>query len=84
MTELKNDLVLAIKDPSVLLYSDEFIVIIADIYPKSKYHFLVMPKENIRDITCLKPYHVPKLIYMEHKGLEFVMQATGLSAKNIQ
>lgn len=79
-----NDLVVAINDPAVCLYSDEFLVIIADEFPKSLHHYLVMPKEDIQDVNSLDVHHVPKLIYMELKGLEFVMRKTGLPAQSFQ
>lgn len=80
--DAKNNLILAMYDPNLELYSDEFIAIIADLYPKSRYHYLVLPKENIQDVRALLALHIPKLIYMELKGLEYVMRKTGLSADN--
>lgn len=80
MTELKNDLLVAMGNPDAVLYSDEFLVIIADKYPKSKYHYLVMPKENIHEIRSLKKHHIPKIIYMQLKGIEFAMQQTNLTS----
>lgn len=81
---LKNDLVLALNNPAVRLHEDEFLVIIADLYPKSKHHYLVMPLEDIPEVNRLKVHHIPKLIYMELKGLEYVVSKTGLSAQNFQ
>lgn len=71
------------KNKANLLYSDEFIVIIADAFPKSIYHYLVLPKEDIPEVRSLNEFHIPKLIYMELKGLEHVMRITGLTAKNL-
>lgn len=84
-SELNNDdLILAMRDPNSVLYQDEFIVIIADKYPKSQHHYLVLPLEDVADVRDLKQRHVPKLVYMELKGLEYVMAATGLSIDNFQ
>lgn len=82
--DARNNLILAMNNPSNVLYSDEFVVIIADQYPKSKHHYLVMPKEDLLDVRSLKKHHIPKLIYMELKGLEYVMHTTGLSAQDLQ
>jgi len=81
---LSNDLIEAIKKPHLVLYSDEFVVIIADKYPKSKHHYLVMPKEDVRTLCDLTEHHIPKLIYMELKGLEYVIRITGLAACDLQ
>lgn len=82
--EARNNLILAMNDPSNVLYSDDFVVIIADQFPKSKHHYLVMPKEDLLDVRSLKKDHIPKLIYMEFKGLEYVMYRTGLMAQDLQ
>lgn len=80
MADLSNDLIVAMNDPGRALYSDEFVVIIADKYPKSEFHYLVMPRENIPDVRSLKKQHIPKLIYMELKGLEFAIVSSALQA----
>lgn len=80
--DAKNNLILAMYDPTVVLYTDEFVSIIADLYPKSEHHYLVMPKEDIQDSRGLKALHIPKLIYMELKGLEYAMRKTGLPAQS--
>ncbi|VVC46248.1 Hypothetical protein CINCED_3A008030 [Cinara cedri] len=81
---LKNDLIVAMDNKSVRLYEDEFMVIIADVFPKSKHHYLVLPKEHIQEVNSLKTHHIPKLIYMELKGLEFVVYRTMLPARCFQ
>lgn len=81
--EARNNLILAMNDPSNILYSDEFVVIIADQYRKSEHHYLVMPKEDLLDVRSLKAHHIPKLIYMELKGLEYVMHTSGLFAQDL-
>ena len=35
-------------------FQDDSVVIIKDIKPASKYHFLVIPKKHIPDAKCLK------------------------------
>jgi len=81
--EARNNLILSMNDPSNILYSDEFVVIVADQYPKSEHHYLVMPKEDLFDVRSLKEHHISKLIYMELKGLEYVMRTTGLFAQDL-
>lgn len=81
---IKNNLILAMNNHENILYSDDKIAIIADLYPKSIHHYLVLPKENIQDVRSLKPHHIPCLIYMELKGLEFVMQKTGMASHCFQ
>lgn len=43
----------AMKDPSLQVISNDIAVVIKDKYPKAKYHYLILPWENIPDI-----YHV--------------------------
>lgn len=81
---LNNNLILAMNDPACVLHSDQFIVIIADKYPKAEHHYLVMPREDIGNVRNLKERHVPKLVYMELKGLEFAVHASGLPVQNFQ
>ncbi|XP_050522978.1 aprataxin isoform X2 [Daktulosphaira vitifoliae] len=71
-------------NPVNILYSDDIVTIIADLYPKSIHHYLVLPKENIQDVKSLKPHHIPCLIYMELKGLEFVIKKTGMASHYFQ
>lgn len=81
---LKDDLIRAMNDPYKVLYKDEFVGIIADAFPKSRHHYLVMPLEDIHDLSDLGEHHIPKLIYMELKGLEFVMRTTGVPHQYLQ
>lgn len=79
-SELRNDLVVAMDNDKNVLYQDPFIVIIWDKYPKSKFHFLVLPREDIPDVRSIKKHHSPKLVYMELKGLEI---ASMFSNRNV-
>lgn len=60
------------RDPKYIVYSDPKIVIIKDVYPKAKHHYLVIPEEDISSIRDVKPKHVRLLQYMEQKAKEFV------------
>lgn len=39
-----------LKDSSNWIISNDVAVVIEDKYPKAKFHYLVLPRENIRDI----------------------------------
>lgn len=39
-----------IKDPSNWIISNDEIVVIADKFPKARFHFLVLPRQDIPDI----------------------------------
>lgn len=47
-------LVNLLKDPSNWIISSEDAVVIADKFPKAKFHFLVLPKQNIPTIFEVK------------------------------
>lgn len=40
----------AMKMPSLLIISNDIAVVIKDRYPKAKYHFLVLPHEDIDNL----------------------------------
>lgn len=63
----------SMRDPALIVYADDRIVIIKDKYPKARHHFLVLPKdlENVADLKALRgPRHVDLLKYMQCKGEE--------------
>ena len=41
------------KDPNMVVNEDDKTVIIKDAYPKAKYHFLVLPRDNISSLRAL-------------------------------
>lgn len=55
-------------DPELRVDSDDKCVIIKDKYPKARYHFLILPKENIPNLKSLKPDHVLLLKHIHEKG----------------
>lgn len=65
-------LVKSMDDPSLRVYADDKLVIIKDKYPKSEYHYLVLPKENISGIRSLNESHLPLLKYMESTARSFL------------
>lgn len=82
--EPRNNLILAMYDPSKVLYSDEFLVIIADQFPKSHHHYLVISKKDLLDVRSLRAQHIHMLIYMEFTGLEYVKGRTGLMVQDLK
>ncbi|KAK3095330.1 hypothetical protein FSP39_013308 [Pinctada imbricata] len=76
----KNGLKTSMEDPELVVYKDDKITVIKDKYPKArncvyiyiqaKYHFLVMPKENIPNLKSLTGSHIDLLKYMQRKGKE--------------
>lgn len=50
MSEAPLALLADMKDPLLHVMSNETLVVIEDKFPKAKFHFLVLPKENIRSI----------------------------------
>ncbi|XP_067124080.1 aprataxin [Centruroides vittatus] len=59
------------KDPDKIIESDDRIVIIKDSYPKANYHFLVLPKEDIKNLNEVTKDHLDLLKHMDKKGREF-------------
>lgn len=60
------------KDPNFVVYSDQKIVIIKDMYPKAKYHFLIICNEDIPSVRSVNPKHLNLLKYMDQKAKEYV------------
>lgn len=65
-------LVDSMNDPELQIKSDDLVVVIKDKFPKAKFHYLVLPKENINDLKKLKSEHVELLQHMEEMGREVV------------
>lgn len=72
-----HSLVTYMKDPEAIVKKADGIVVIKDMYPKAKIHYLVLPEDNINDIYKLDSSHLNLLekfgeIYeelkAEHKG----------------
>ncbi|XP_061178460.1 aprataxin-like [Saccostrea echinata] len=66
----KTGLLSSMHDPELQVYKDDKLIIIKDKYPKAKYHFLVMPKENIPNLKSLKKENIDLLKHMHEKGKE--------------
>ncbi|XP_037775210.1 aprataxin-like [Penaeus monodon] len=58
-------LLASMNDPNLVVLSDDRIVIIKDKYPKARYHFLCIPKINVKNLKSLKREQSELLRYME-------------------
>ncbi|GFS81234.1 histidine triad nucleotide-binding protein 3 [Nephila pilipes] len=68
------------EDPKTdLLYKDDNFVAFRNITPAASHHYLVIPKDHIRDAVKLKPYHIPMLYQMEAIAAEVLKQQGAVS-----
>jgi len=75
------------KGPNKIIYEDETVVVFSDIRPAAKYHFLVVPKEHIRDSKSLQgtQTHIDlldKLVETGNKVLQERITADRLTENN--
>lgn len=66
----KTGLLSSMHDPDLQVYKDDKVIIIKDKYPKAKFHFLVMPKDDIPNLKSLKKENMELLKHMHEKGKE--------------
>jgi aprataxin len=52
------------KDPESKIKEDDMIVVIKDKYPKARFHYLILPKEDILSIWYIKREHEGLLTHM--------------------
>lgn len=62
------------KDPNFVVFSDAKIVLIKDMYPKAKHHFLVLPKEEISNLKKVTEKDIPLLEHMHEKAKEYTLK----------
>lgn len=58
----------SMKDPAMIVKSDDLTVTIKDAYPKARHHYLVLPKENIPTLKSLNSAHLSLLEKMLQNG----------------
>lgn len=74
----------SLEDPELKVLSDDLVTVIKDKYPKSEFHYLVIPKENINSLKEVNSTHVNILKHMHsvaenlseeprHKGRKFLI-----------
>jgi len=56
------------KKPELVVFSTPSVVVIKDKFPKAKYHFLVLPREELDNLQSLGPQHVSLLEQMQEVG----------------
>lgn len=56
----------SMQDPECKVTEDNKIVVIKDKYPKAQFHYLVLPKEDIRSIWHVKGNHHDLLVHMHN------------------
>lgn len=57
--------------PSEWILHNDNIVVIADKYPKAKFHYLVLPKANIPSIFDVSGLFIPKILESLPKILSY-------------
>lgn len=73
----RHGLVDAIQDPSVILMKTDKFAVIKDKYPKSKFHFLVLPYDPVDTVFDLSSSGVGLIQEMELMGKR-IIEAYGL------
>ena len=73
-TYWSKGLISSMKDPNMIVISDEKTVMIKDMYPKAKHHYLVLPREDIASLKSVDTSHIPLLKKMLKVGRDFVHQ----------
>lgn len=62
------------KDPNSVVRQDELVVAIRDKYPKARFHYLVIPREDIPSIREVVKGHENLLQHMDQVGRELAAQ----------
>ncbi|KAJ1529425.1 hypothetical protein ONE63_006204 [Megalurothrips usitatus] len=65
-----NGLLTAMEDPNLRIFSDSKVVVIKDKYPKAKFHFLVLPKKSIPNLSSITSKHIKLLQHIHDVGRE--------------
>lgn len=60
------------KDPKYIVETDTLITIIKDVYPKAKFHYLVLPNERMNSIREINKNHLSLLKHMDIVARELV------------
>lgn len=73
-------LLTAMKDPALVVKSDDQTVTIRDAYPKARHHYLVLPKDNIPHLRALNSTHLGLLEKMLSDGRALVAEVKAKEA----
>ncbi|XP_063776126.1 aprataxin [Pseudophryne corroboree] len=69
----------SMQDPELQVFKDDKVVVIKDKYPKSRYHWLVLPWESISNLKVLRAEHLDLLEHMHSVGEKIAQQHSTLS-----
>merc|ERR1712098_1028500 len=69
--------IVAKEAPANILYEDEKLLVFTDRSPAAKHHFLVIPKEHIKDIKSLRAKDIPLVEEMKEVGLKVLRDQGG-------
>ena len=69
-----HGLLASMDDPKVIVSSNEAAVMIKDMYPKARHHYLVLPRDHIPNLTSLTPSHIPLLHNMLQLARDYVSE----------
>uniref|UniRef100_A0A1B6J235 HIT domain-containing protein n=1 Tax=Homalodisca liturata TaxID=320908 RepID=A0A1B6J235_9HEMI len=72
MTHWQYNLYNAMQDPNLIVFRDNLIVIIRDKFPKSEFHFLVLPLGRIDNLKTLTSSHIPLIHHIELVTEQFI------------
>lgn len=81
--------VIAGKHPRTVIFEDESVVVIKDLYPATSLHWLILPKKHSSDIIDLTPEELMKLVVVAqqliktHKISDFRIITNGGGAQQI-
>ena len=70
-------LVKSMEDPELKVLEDDEVIVIKDKYPKAKFHYLVMPKQNIISIKHVTTENAHLLEHMEKVGENITKKHNG-------
>ncbi|XP_053152424.1 aprataxin isoform X2 [Hemicordylus capensis] len=74
LTHWSQGLKVSMKDPNMQIYKDERAVVIKDMYPKARYHWLVLPWESISSLKAVTQQHIELLEHMHAVGEQIIQQ----------
>ncbi|XP_071949564.1 aprataxin-like [Antedon mediterranea] len=64
-------------DPDLIVEEDDLVTVIKDKYPKAKFHYLVLPKENITNLKRLNTSNIELLKHIHKCGEKIIKKAAG-------
>ena len=62
----------SMKDPNLVVESDNLTVTIKDAFPKARHHYLILPKEHITSLNSLDTKHLDLLKHMDERSQSLI------------